>query len=222
MSTKNIVLVEDDENISTSLKISLESNGMIVTHYESAEQYLENAKKGSLYLLDINLPGMNGLDLCRKIRMSDSNTPIIFLTANQEESIAVEALSIGSQDFVRKPFSLAELIARIQLHLKAESHSEIIIGELVLNIETKKVFIQDREIKLTRNEFLLLSVFMDNLDKVYSRERLLDLMATSEDSSDRTVDTTLSRLKNKLKKNEVNCLEITSVYGEGYRSSAKK
>ena len=172
--------------------------------------------------MDINLPGLSGIELCKKIRERDSSTAIILLTANQNEAIAVEALSSGGQDFVRKPFSVAELIARINLHLRFMSKDEIRVSELILNSSSKKVQFRSQEIKLTRNEFHLLFSFMDNPDMIFSRERLLDLISAGEDTSDRSIDTTLSRLKAKLKNKGVDCIEIQSVYGEGYRAVIKR
>lgn len=221
-SIKKIVLIEDDENITASLKISLSSQGFEVIHFESSEEYLSSELKASLYLLDINLPGMSGLELCRVIRKKDSLTPIIFLTANQNESIAVEALSSGSQDFVRKPFSIAELSARIKLHLKINIKDEIRLNDLLINAKNKAVYAQGTEIKLTKNEFHLLFNFLDNPDIIFNRDRLLQLISSSEDSSDRTIDTTISRLKNKLKKHTVESIQIQSVYGEGYLAKIKR
>lgn len=190
--------------------------------FESAEAYFNARIQTDLFLLDINLPGISGIELCKRIRERDLFTPIILLTANPKEAIAVEALSSGGQDFVRKPFSVAELIARINLHLRFLSRDEVRVAELTINSSSKKVQFRSQDIKLTRNEFHLLFSFIDNPDVLFTRERLLDLISAEEDTSDRSIDTTLSRLKAKLKNKGVDCIEIQSVYGEGYRAVIKR
>lgn len=222
MLNQNIALIEDDFNIARSLKIYLNSEGLHVDHFESAEDYLDSKETiFDLYLIDINLVGMNGLDLCREIRRENNLTPILFLTANESESVAVEALSIGSQDFIMKPFRSAELLARIHLHLKARKPDLLCIGGIVLNHQALCCFYNGIEIKITRKEFHLLKVFLENIDRVFSRDQLLIALQISEDTTDRTIDTTVSRLKGKLKKAEIESLIIESIYGEGYRARLK-
>lgn len=217
-----IALVEDDHNIAKSLKILLNSEGFDVRHFESAEVYLEqSARDFDLYLIDINLVGMSGLDLCREIRRVNHGTPILFITANEKESIAVEALSIGSQDFIRKPFRSAEFLARVHLHLKSSRSDTLCIAGLVLNFQARRCTYQGSEIKLTRNEYQLLKIFLENPDRVFSRAQLLEALQTDEDTNDRTIDTTLSRLKAKLKKDAMDRIIFESVYGEGYRVKVK-
>lgn len=220
--TQKIALIEDDFNIARSLKIYLNSEGLHVTHFETAEDYLaSDVAIFDLYLIDINLVGMNGLDLCREIRRENNLTPILFITANENESVAVEALSIGSQDFIMKPFRSAELLARIHLHLRARKPDLLCVAGIVLNHQAQRCFYQEKEIKLTRKEFHLLKVFLENLDQVFSRLQLLDALQTSEDTTDRTIDTAISRLKSKLAKAHVERIVFESVYGEGYRVTIK-
>ena len=220
-----IVLVEDDENISTTIKIAFEAIGNQFYSFGNAEDFLKKSKNISydLILLDINLPGMNGLDLCQSIRRSNTIVPIIFLTANSEEDMAVKALSIGGQDYVRKPFGLKELIARVNLLINKNNLSSlIVIGKVSINKLTKKIQYDGEEINLSKNEFIILEQLIERPDQIFSRESLLNMISIGLDSSDRAIDTTISRLKQKLNKVRLTEFSINSSYGRGYFLEIKK
>ena len=220
-----IALVEDDENIATTIKIAFEAIGNQFYSFGNAEDFLNKVKNISydLILLDINLPGMNGLDLCQSIRRINTIVPIIFLTANSEEEMAVKALSIGGQDYVRKPFGLKELIARVNLLInKNNLNSLIVLGKFNINKLTKKIQYDGEEVNLSKNEFIILEQLIERPDQIFSRESLLNMISIGLDSSDRTIDTTISRLKQKLNKVKLIEFSINSSYGRGYFLEIKK
>ena len=220
-----IALVEDDENISTTIKIAFEAIGNQFYSFGNAEDFLNKVKNISydLILLDINLPGMNGLDLCQSIRRINTIVPIIFLTANSEEEMAVKALSIGGQDYVRKPFGLKELIARVNLLInKNNLNSLIVLGKFNINKLTKKIQYDGEEVNLSKNEFIILEQLIERPDQIFSRESLLNMISIGLDSSDRAIDTTISRLKQKLNKVKLTEFSINSSYGRGYFLEIKK
>lgn len=220
-----IALVEDDENIATTIKIAFEAIGNQFYSFGNAEDFLNKVKNISydLILLDINLPGMNGLDLCQSIRRINTIVPIIFLTANSEEEMAVKALSIGGQDYVRKPFGLKELIARVNLLInKNNLNSLIVLGKFNINKLTKKIQYDGEEVNLSKNEFIILEKLIERPDQIFSRESLLNMISIGLDSSDRAIDTTISRLKQKLNKVKLTEFSINSSYGRGYFLEIKK
>ena len=220
-----IALVEDDENIATTIKIAFEAIGNQFLSFGNAEDFLNKSKNISydLILLDINLPGMNGLDLCQSIRRINTIIPIIFLTANSEEEMAVKALSIGGQDYVRKPFGLKELIARVNLLInKNNLNSLIVLGKFNINKLTKKIQYDCEEVNLSKNEFIILEQLIERPDQIFSRASLLNMISIGLDSSDRAIDTTISRLKQKLNKVKLTEFSINSSYGRGYFLEIKK
>ncbi|WP_041061881.1 response regulator transcription factor [Jeotgalibacillus campisalis] len=183
MSKKRILVVEDEEKIARVLELELEYEGYTVIKARDGLEGLQKFReeKWDLILLDIMLPGMNGVDLLKRIRHSGDQTPIIMLTAKDEIEDKVTGLDLGANDYVTKPFQFEELMARIRVALRSskapvEEREEegMQLADLKLNEATHEVFRGKDALGLTAKEFALLAYFMKNQRQVLSREQLLD------------------------------------------------
>jgi len=226
---KRILVVEDEPAIREMLGFSLIKAGYRFEEVADAEQALLAiaANPPDLVLLDWMLPGMSGVDLARRLRREELTAalPIIMLTARSEENDRVRGLETGADDYVAKPFSPRELIARIQAVLRRtrpEAEEEAIhIGGLTLNPVDHRVNVGDEDIELAPTEFRLLSFFMNHPDRVYSREQLLDrVWGRGIYVEERTVDVHIRRLRKALAANGFDKF-IQTVRGTGYRFSGK-
>lgn len=216
-----IHLLEDDINIGKNLVLNIELDGNQVIWSKTITEANEALQKHkfSIMIFDVNLPDGNGFDLCQKLRKSDSKTPILFLTAQGDEESLVKGFQSGGNDYIKKPFSLIELRARIAAWLrtvKQESKSEK-CGDLVLNKDNRTVKIHDVDVKFNRREFDTLSFLLKRLDSIVTREEMITAINLDLDVSDRTVDSHISRLRGKLKKAGLLSYLIKSEYGIGYR-----
>lgn len=221
---ERILIVEDDKNISKLIKYNLDKEGFNCFTAFKSEEALEilNRFPIDLIILDIMLPDVDGFELCRMIKEEKKwkNIPIIILTAKGEEIDKVVGFQLGADDYIVKPFSPRELILRIKAVLrrgkKEEEKKEILqIGKILVNIPKHKVFINDKEIKLTPLEFKLLVTLMERKGRVQSREILLsDVWGIYTEVDTRTVDTHIKRLRQKLGK--LGDL-IETIVGLGYR-----
>ena len=216
-----IFLLEDDPVLGETVKRGFELEGYEVVWVRDLKSALPSwrAAGADLYILDWNLPDGTGLSLCEKIRAVDAKTPVIFFTARTEEETAVEAITTGAQDFLRKPCGQKELLARIKRLLgEALSKEETLrFGDLVLSLGSRKARFRDREIDVHRKEFEVLVHLVRNGDVVSSREAILDIIDPEQSISDRAVDAHMSRLRNRFRKSGIDSIEIKSIYGEGYR-----
>lgn len=216
---KTVVIVEDDANIRMTLEISLSASGYRIETFASAEECLNQNLFGDVYIVDIGLPNMDGLSLCKKIRAL-TQVPIIVLTAQLDENSAVLALQMGADDFVRKPFGLLELKARIDKQLTRTSQNSESIRQMLglsLNRDLRKCFYNDTEISLTKTEFDLLWILLGAPERVFSREQLILYIDPASEMIDRHLDPHLSRIRSKFRKSGVESVTITSVYGAGYK-----
>lgn len=216
-----ILLLEDDANLGRGLKMSLELEGYKVswaTDIRSAES-LEALGSHDLYLLDWNLPDGTGADFCDKLRTKNTSVPIIFLTARTDEDSAVKALTSGANDFVRKPVGQAELLARIKTALKEPTTREehIRLGDLVIYPKQRRATYRDADVEMNRREFDILTFLVRRAGTTVTRNELLELIDHSGQLYDRTIDSHLSHLRARLKKAAVSSIQISSVYGVGYR-----
>lgn len=216
-----IHLLEDDINIGKNLVLNIELDGNQVIWSKTITEANEALQKHkfSIMIFDVNLPDGNGFDLCQKLRKSDSKTPILFLTAQGDEESLVKGFQSGGNDYIKKPFSLIELRARIAAWLrtvKQESKPEK-CGDLVLNKDNRTVKIHDVDVKFNRREFDTLSFLLKRLDSIVTREEMITAINLDLDVSDRTVDSHISRLRGKLKKAGLLSYLIKSEYGIGYR-----
>ena len=181
---RRVLVVDDEKLIVKGIRYSLEQEGMDVDSAYDGEEALElaRANKYDIILLDIMLPEMTGYEVCQNIR-GFSDVPIIMLTAKSDDMDKILGLEYGADDYITKPFNILELKARIKAilrrnrkHKEKTSSKKVIIGKLILDIESRRVFINDEEVNLTAKEFDLLKLLIQNPNKVYSRDDLLNLV----------------------------------------------
>jgi two-component system phosphate regulon response regulator PhoB len=207
--SQKILIIEDEPDIRKTLEYNISREGYKVVSASSLSEGKEqiNSSDFSLILLDLMLPDGSGLDLCREIKSDKdkSSTPIIILTAKDDEVDKVVGFELGADDYVTKPFSIRELILRIKAILKrGESKKETLevqrqFGELTMDIDSHEVFVNSEQIILTALEFRLLRQLVDRRGRVQSREQLLsDVWGYSAEVTTRTVDTHIKRLREKL------------------------
>lgn len=206
--SRRVLVVDDEKLIVKGIRFSLEQEGMEVDCAYDGEEALEKAKtkEYDMILLDIMLPKLTGLEVCQQIR-EFSSVPIIMLTAKGEDMDKILGLEYGADDYITKPFNILEVKARIKAIMrrarkeekKEASDKTLVIGELKLDCEGRRVFIGGREINLTAKEFDVLELLAKNPNKVYSRENLLNLVWGYEYPGDvRTVDVHIRRLREKI------------------------
>ena len=178
--SENIILVEDEIKLAQFLEMELSSEGYTVTVAHDGMSGLMLARESTpdLAILDWMLPGLNGIELCRRLRTTGNKIPIILLTAKDEVSARVEGLDAGADDYVIKPFSIEELLARIRAHLRRRTEEDnrhiLKFEDLSLNRQTRQVFRGDRAIELTVKEFDLLDYLMSNPRQVFTRDQILE------------------------------------------------
>ncbi len=224
--SKKILIVDDEKNIVDILKFNLEKEGFETIEAYDGEQGLEMAlnEKPDLILLDIMLPKMDGFTVCRKIRQSLS-TPILMLTAKEEEVDKVLGLELGADDYITKPFSPRELLARVKTNIRrtalvenASSSGNIIkCGDLEIDVDRYEVKHNNNVVELTLREFELVKFLAFQQGQVFSRESLLEKVWGYEYYGDvRTVDVTVRRIREKLEKNPSEPEYIITKRGVGY------
>lgn len=218
-----IYVVEDDKNIRDIVEAYLTKEGYELKLFENGEDAWELAQKGQpdMWILDIMLPGMDGYDLCKKIR-EVSEVPIIIISAKDEEVDKILGLELGSDDYLTKPFSPRELVARIRRLFKRVQSSPIELqknedmihlGPLEIHQQARQVFWEGNEIDVTSKEYAMLEIFAKQPKRAFSREELLTLVwGENYFGSDRAVDDLVKRIRKKL-----NGLPIETVWGYGYR-----
>jgi|LSQX01.3.fsa_nt_gb DNA-binding response OmpR family regulator len=221
-----VLIVEDEVHIRKFININLTRNGFEVTEAGSGEEALDKLKifKPGMIVLDIMLPGMDGFDVCRKIRYLMPDVPIIMLTAKGQDVDKIVGLEIGADDYMVKPFNPLELVARMKAVLrrtdraKEESTDIITLGNLELNLKSQKFFKNSIYIELTPKEFAVMKAFMENQDKAFSRDELMDLVWGSRYYGDvKTVDVHIRRLREKIEDDPSKPQFIETVWGHGYR-----
>lgn len=228
MVKAHIMVVEDDPDIGEMLELSLKRDGYSVEWCMDAAtaqaKLLET--KPNLILLDWMLPGMSGIEWLMRLRMKDDfkKLPVIMLTARGEETDKVSGLEVGADDYVTKPFSISELMARIHALLRRTEaeHSKIIkVGGLVLDLESHRVTANGEEITMSPTEYKLLQFFVMNIERVFSRTQLLDqVWGTNVYIEERTVDVHIRRLRKILDQYGFKDV-IQTVRSFGYRMSMK-
>jgi two-component system phosphate regulon response regulator PhoB len=226
---KKILVIEDEEDLNQTLSFNLENEGYKVTSAlkgSEALEILENAPAPDLVILDLMLPDMPGLDICRHIRSKDNlkNISVIIVTAKGEEVDRVVGFELGADDYIVKPYSVRELMLRIQAQLRRNDSSEVTeenseegnisFKDLLIDNSKHKVFLSDKKISLTAKEYTLLKYLLTKADKVQTRDILLDKVWGYDNSvTTRTVDTHVKRLRSKLGKYGKN---IETIRGVGY------
>jgi DNA-binding response OmpR family regulator len=222
---QKVLIVEDDLKIVRTLRLYLEKSGFYVEAVTRGDQAIPafRQEQPDLVLLDLNLPGMDGLQVCRSLRRI-STVPILMLTARVEEVDRLVGLELGADDYIVKPFSPREVVARIQAVLRRASGeyalpNSLRVGEIFLDLDSRQASVRDEEIKLTQSEFEILHTLMRSPGRVYSREQLLDkTQGTIYTGYERSIDQHIKNLRKKLSAIPGEDAEvIEAVYGVGYR-----
>ena len=221
MPRSTILIVEDEPKISHLLRDYLQQAGYETReslNYDQIRSWMEQ-EEINLILLDWMLPGMSGLEICQQLR-TISNVPILMITARVEEIDRLKGLDSGADDYICKPFSPREVVARVKAVLRRtnhEDHAELIAGPLRLDQTTHQVWVDESEVVLTPNEFGVLKVLLQRPGKVWSRESLLQQVQGYQfNGYDRTIDTHVKNLRKKLATYGLES-SIVTVYGIGYR-----
>ena len=218
------LFVEDDDRLARFTKEYLEQRGVLVTHVRDGESALVEQAKGAfdVVILDMMLPGRDGFDVCRSLRRRTS-IPIIVVTARTEESDRVLGLELGADDYLVKPFSPRELLARLQALVRRATgqvgpSAEVVrVGRLAVDLASMRVTVDGAEVVLTSGDFQLLRAFVERRGRVLSREQLLELaIGSSEEAFDRAIDVRISRLRQKLGDDPKHPRIIRTIRGVGY------
>ena len=229
---KTVLIVEDEKSIVDILRFNLEKDDYAVETAYDGEAGLRLAieKNPDLVLLDLMLPKMNGFDVCRRLREKGSNVPIIILTAREEEGDKVQGLELGADDYITKPFSMRELMARVKANIRRTAMGQPAAGAamsagggLTINTESYQVSKNNRPIDLTQREYELLTFLASHPNKVYSRIDLMEQVWNYGYVGDdvRTVDVTVRRLREKIETDPANPVFILTRRGAGYYFSVK-
>jgi two-component system response regulator RegX3 len=227
----SVLVVEDEESFIDALTIGLGREGFEVAIARDGQQALALFANNTfdVVLLDLMLPKMSGLDVCRSMRAT-SNVPIIIVSAKGEEVDMVLMLEIGADDYVTKPYRLRELVARIRAVLRrrerndhVEADEEITVGNIRMDIDARRCFVNGEEIKLRKKEFALLRLLLENPGRVLTREVLIDRVWGSDYVGDtKTLDVHIKRLRTLIEDEPKNPAHITTVRGVGYRYEVTK
>lgn len=228
---KNILIIEDDESIAELERDYLEITGFKTEIAETGTKGLELALNNDfdLILLDVMLPGKDGFKVCEEIR-AVKETPILMVTAKKEDIYKIQGLGIGADDYIVKPFSPSELVARVNAHIsryerltninnhKKIEKSSIIIGRIKILLEARRVYVGDQEVKFANKEFELLMFLASNPNIVFSKDKLLDSIWGEESFGDSsTVTVHINRIREKIELDSGNPEFIETVWGAGYR-----
>ncbi|GGA84483.1 response regulator transcription factor [Ornithinibacillus halotolerans] len=223
----HIAVIEDDKNIQNIVSAFLKKEGYQVSVMDSAEKGIKLWKSNppDMWIVDIMLPGMDGYEFCKRIR-NESEVPIIIISAKDEEIDKILGLELGGDDYLTKPFSPRELMARIKrifkryrpVETEPKHEEQVIADELVIDKSDRRVFWIGKEQEVTTKEFDMLLLFAENVNRAFSREELL-LSVWGEDyfGSDRAVDDLVKRIRKKLKD-----IPLETVWGFGYRLRGNK
>jgi DNA-binding response OmpR family regulator len=231
--THSILVIEDNRDLAKVLKMNLEDLSMDVDLAYDGLAGLTKAEseKYDLIILDLMLPGLDGMDICRRVRSKSVYTPILMLTSKSSELDRILGLEIGADDYVTKPFSIKELMARVkaifrrieEIQIGSKQQQEIIhVGQLVIDTLKRTVSCKGQPIDLTAKEFELLSHFANNPGRVYSRTQLLDTVwGYGHDGYEHTVNSHMNRLRAKVEEDPSTPEYILTVWGVGYKFSEK-
>lgn len=229
MANERILMIEDERAVARGIEYGLKAEGFTVLWAETGRQGIELAREQAphLLLLDLRLPDMNGFDVCRELRTSGLRQPILMVTARDEEIDRVLGLEVGADDYIVKPFSLRELIARVRAALRraygelstTPETSKLFFGDVTIDQEHLQVSRAGQPVMLTPTEYRLLRLLAGSPGQVFSREQLLELIwgYDSDVGSDRTVDVHMRHLREKLEEDPANPRYLMTVRGFGYK-----
>lgn len=219
-----ILIIEDEPSMRMGLIDNLEFEGYKTDSADDGVVGLEKINNGKydLIILDVMLPRLSGFDVCKKVRESGNKTPVILLTAKGEEIDKVVGLEIGADDYITKPFSLRELIARIKAVLRRSSESDqdsnsIMIGKLELHFKTFNAFENGTEVQMSHREFELLEYLWNHRNQTVSRDSILKDVWKQEATTTRTIDNFILRLRQKIETDPDHPKIILTVHGIGYK-----
>lgn len=227
---KRVLIIEDDAAIANLVEIHMKDLDCAVDKVADGAEGLTMARAGryDLVILDLMLPGMSGLDVCKELRAFNRTIPILMLTARSEEFDRVLGLELGADDYLTKPFGVRELLARVKAifrrvdvtkqNLQHGDAKELRIGEIAIDPQKRRVVLNDDTVELTAKEYDLLHLFMKNPGRAYSRQELLDIVwGYHFDGYDHTVNSHINRLRTKIEQDSSKPKYILTVWGVGYR-----
>lgn len=227
---KKILLVEDDRDISHLIRLHLRDTGYDVEVVSDGTEGLNRSLTGNhdLIILDLMLPGTDGIEVCRRLRSQPDYTPILMLTARSSEIDRVLGLEMGADDYLTKPFSIRELIARVKAIFRRvevlgsgvpdDKTDLVAVGDLVLDAGRRKVTLSGKPVQLTSREFDLLGHFARNPGRVYTRSQLLDqVWGYGYEGYEHTVNSHINRLRGKIEADPARPRYIKTVWGVGYK-----
>lgn len=224
-----ILVVDDEESLVRLITYNLNKEGFSTVHLYEGSQVLETVQKEEpdLLILDLMLPGQDGLEICREIRASRNNIPIIMLTAKDEEIDKVLGLELGADDYVTKPFSVRELLARVKAVLRRknlvhdnEEHNkkDLVVGIFTVKPERYQIYKQEQLLDLTLKEYELLEMLLRNKGRVLKRDYLLEVLWDFPESANtRVLDVHVSKLREKIEEDSKNPKFLKTVRGLGYK-----
>ncbi|RCW69626.1 response regulator transcription factor [Saliterribacillus persicus] len=227
MTKETLLIVDDEEQMRSMIKLYLQSDFTIIEASNGKEAlHMVFEKNIDIILLDIMMPGMDGLTTCQRIKAVSPDLPIILLTALNETKQKVEGLSIGADDYIVKPFEPDELLARIQVQLRRQnkdkksfnSNTKLVFENLIIDAGAREVTVGKEKLKCTPKEFDLLFLLASHPNRVYTREQLLDKIWSFDDVVDmRTVDSHVRYIRDKFKKSALSYQPIQTIWGVGYK-----
>lgn len=234
--TDTVLIVEDDKDIADLIRVNLHELGITTEHQCNGQAGLESALENdySLLLLDVMLPNVSGLDICRQVRQAKPEQAIIMLTAKDSETDRVLGLELGADDYMTKPFSVRELQARVRVQLRRANLLQqrpsavmpkddlLIVGRLTINQQQHSAKLSDQILELTATEFDLLKHFAKHPDQVFSRAQLLEnVWGYHHSGYEHTVNSHINRLRAKLEQNPAQAKIIETVWGVGYKLNSQ-
>ncbi len=224
---KRVLVVEDEKELARLVELHLHDLGCQVTLAFDGPTGLRQARTGDfgLIILDLMLPGLDGLELCQKVRQLPEYTPILMLTAKSGEVDRILGLEVGADDYLTKPFSIRELVARVKAIFRRaeamaapEAAALLQVGELEIEVQKRRAALSSRPLELTVKEFDLLVQFARHPGRVYSRAELLDLVwGYGHDGYEHTVNSHINRLRSKIEEDSAHPQIILTVWGVGYK-----
>jgi len=225
LPVRSVLVVEDEEQMRTMLEDNLQFDGYRVTSVSSGEDALGELERSAyaLVLLDVRLPGISGYDVCKRLRSRGTRVPVIMLTARNQEADRVTGLDVGADDYVSKPFSVRELLARVRAQVRRDdwhnaTGDEFSFGDVSVRLRQRLVTRRGRRVPLSAREFELLRYLIAHRNEIVSREQLLrDVWGYHEASITRTVDNYVAKLRNQLEARPHEPRYIVTVHGSGYQ-----
>lgn len=229
MGQGRILLVEDDGSLIDGLEYSLKKEGFMVDIARSVQDFMQIYEKGvyTLLILDVTLPDGNGFEICEKVR-AESEVPILFLTAADEEFNVVRGLDIGGDDYVSKPFRLNELLSRIHSLLRRagkkgvkeeKEEGKLISGKVSVDLHANRAYLEEQPLELTAQEYRLLCLFLLNQGVILTREQILDRLwdGNGDFVDDNTLSVYIRRLRSKIEEDPSSPVHLVTVRGLGYQ-----